>query len=173
MSKTNDNPGWLLPFLVLCMFLYLILCLVGCSTPRMASDSQRDSVRIVFQDRVIYKDSLIYVPVPAEQDHSVLQDTDTSRLTTSLAESEAFVSGGKLHHTLRNKTEALVPIILKLPNRVQSTEHYHLSARTEIVQVPRELTRWERFIHTLGIGTFVALCLAIIYIILRIIRRII
>lgn len=171
MNERNDNPGWIFPFLIFCLFIYLLLCLVGCSTPRMANDSQRDSIRTVIQERIIYKDSLIYVPVPAESDNSILQDSDTSRLSTSMAESEAYVSGGRLHHSLRNKPGAVMPIHLKLANRVQSTEHYHLADRTVVVKVPREQTRWEKFIHMLGLGTFVVLCLAIIYIILRITRN--
>lgn len=137
----------------------------------MAVSSQRDSVRTVITDRIVYRDTVIYVPVPAESDRAVLQDTDTSFLRTSLAESEAFVSGGKLHHSLRNRNEHLQPISLKIPERVQHTDHSRLAARTVTVEVERELTRWQKFIQALGLGAFVAACAAILYMSVRIIRK--
>lgn len=167
----NDNPGWLLPFLLLCLFVYMLLLFVGCSSTRMTINSQKDSVRTVITDRVIYRDTVIYVPVPAEADRTVLQDTDTSRLRTSLAESEAFVSGGRLHHSLRNRNELLRPISLKMPERVLHTDHSRLKANTITVEVERELTRWQKFTQALGLGTFVAACAALLYMVVRIIRK--
>lgn len=171
-DKRRDNQtDMFLVFIGMCLFIYMLLLMVGCSGPRMAVSSQHDSVRTVITDRVIYRDTVIYVPVPAESDRAVLQDTDTSILRTSLAESEAFVSGGKLHHSLRNRNELLQPISLKMPERVQHTDHSHLAARTVTVEVERELTRWQRFIQALGLGAFVAACAAILYMAVRIIRK--
>lgn len=153
------------------LFSILSACMISCIVPQMAIDSQRDSVRTVITDRVVYRDTVIYVPVPAESDKAVLQDTDTSFLRTSLAESEAFVSGGRLHHSLRNRNELLPPINLKVPERVQHTDHSHMAVRTITVEVERELTRWQKFIQALGLGAFVAACAAIVYMAVRIIRK--
>ena len=153
------------------IFSLILLVMVGCSTPRIAIDSQKDSIRTVISERVVYRDTVIHVPVPAEQDRAVLQDTDTSRLATSLAESEAFVRGGKLHHTLRNRSEQLQPINLKIPERVQRTEHSRLAARTITVEVERELTIWQKFLQALGLGAFVAACAAFLYMAIRIVRK--
>lgn len=154
-----------------CLMVYLLLSLCGCSAQRGVLTVQKDSVRTVISERVVYRDTVIHVPVPAEQDHAVLQDTDTSRLSTSLAESEAFVLEGKLHHTLRNKSELLQPINIKMPELVRQTEHSHLAARTITVEVERELTRWQKFIQAIGLGAFVAACAAVIYMVVRFVRK--
>lgn len=153
------------------MLIYLLLSLVGCSTQRMAIDSQKDSTLTVITERIVYRDSLIYVPVPAETDNATLAATDTSRLSTSLAESEAYVSDGVLHHSLRNKPDALIPININLPNKVQTTERTSLSRQIVTVEVERELTTWQRLLLMLGQGTFVALLGIILYIILKIVRK--
>ena len=160
-----------LAFLGILLLVYLLLCFVSCSTPRMAIESQKDSVRTVITDRIVYRDTVIHVPVPAEFDKAVLQDTDTSFLRTSLAESEAFVSGGRLHHSLRNRNEQLRPINLKLPEKILQTDNFLMKQQTVTVEVERELTRWQKLLQALGLGTFVALCAALLYMAVRIVRK--
>lgn len=155
----------------LMIILLAVLLMTACSTPRIIATDQMDSVRTVTTERIIYRDTIIEVPVPAEADKALLQDTDTSRLQTNLAESEAFVSGGKLHHTLRNRQEKLQPIRLKLPEKVQSTESTHLGIRTVTVEVERELTRWQKLFLALGQGAFVAGLAVILWFIVRIVRK--
>ena len=166
MSKRNTSP----PF-IYWIFVYLLFSLVGCSTPRGVLTSQKDSVRTVITERIVYRDSLVYVPVPAESDNAKLEATDTSRLSTSLAESEAYVSDGVLHHSLRNKPDALIPININLPNKVHTTERTSLSRQIVTVEVERELTTWQRLLLMLGQGTFVVLLGIILYIILKIVRK--
>lgn len=144
---------------------------ISCSTPHMAIESQKDSVRTVITERVVYRDTVIHVPVPVESDKAVLQDTDTSFLRTSLAESEAFVSGGRLHHSLRNRSEQLRPINLKLPKKILQTDNFLMKQQTVTVEVERELTRWQKLLQALGLGTFVALCASLLYMAVRIVRK--
>ena len=153
------------------LLIILSLCLVSCSTLHRTVPGQIDSVRTVITDRVIYRDTVILVPGPAETDSKVLQDTDTSRLRTSLAESEAFVSGGRLHHTLRNRHGLLQPINLQIPERALQTEHSVIQRHVVTVEVERELTRWQKLLQALGLGTFVALCAALLYMAIRIVRK--
>ena len=145
--------------------------MTACSVPCCMIVPQKDSVRTVITDRIVYRDTVIHVPVPAESDKAVLQDTDTSFLRTSMAESEAFVSGGKLHHSLRNRSEQLRPISLKLPEKILSTDNFLMKQQTVTVEVERELTRWQKVLQTLGLGTFVALCATLLYMAIRIIRK--
>ena len=170
-SHRNDGGGFILAFIVLCMFIYMLLCIVSCSTPRGAVSVQKDSVRTVICEKVVYRDTVIHVPVPVETDKAVLEDSDTSRLSTSLAVSDAWIADGRLHHTLSNRTDALVPINLKLPEKARATEHFQLAARTVTVEVERELTAWQKFMQALGLGCFVALCALTLYFIIRIIRK--
>ena len=153
------------------IIIFTMVIFISCSTPRMAIESQKDSVRTVITDRVVYRDTVIHVPVPVESDKAVLQDTDTSFLRTSLAESEAFVRGGKLHHSLRNRSEQLQPINLKLPEKILQTDNFLMKQQTVTVEVERELTRWQKVLQALGLGTSVTLCAALLYMAVRIVRK--
>ena len=170
-QQRNNTSDMFLIFLGMCLFVYLLLCFVSCSTPRGVLTSQKDSVRTVITERVVYRDTVIHVPVPVESDSKVFLDTDTSFLRTSLAESEAFVRGGKLHHSLRNRNEQLQSINLKLPEKILQTDNFLLKQQTVTVEVERELTRWQKLLQALGLGTFVALCTALLYMAIRIVWK--
>lgn len=133
----------------------LLLC--SCAAQRAAQETQRDSVRVETIERTVYKDSIIFVPLPAENDAASLPDSDTSRLETSLAESEAFVKDGQLHHSLRNK-ETLLPVPVKLPSVIRQEYAYALRDRkvVEVVEVARELSGWQRTLQVLGGGMLAA-----------------
>lgn len=133
----------------------LLLC--SCAAQRAAQETQRDSVRVETIERTVYKDSIIFVPLPAENDAASLPDSDTSRLETSLAESEAFVKDGQLHHSLRNK-ETLLPVPVKLPSVIRQEYAYALRDRkvVEVVEVERELSWWQRTLLTLSGGILAA-----------------
>ena len=171
MKKDNDNPGWLLPFLAFCLLIYMLLCMVGCASQHRIIDVQKDSIHTVINNRIIYHDTVMFLPIPVELDRSALLATDTSRLRTSLAESEVYVSDGRLHHTLRNRSEDLQAVNLTMPSLLQQTEHYIIQKKVEFVEVEREMTDWEKLIRSLGLGAFVSACSALVYIIIRIVRR--
>lgn len=126
----------------------------GCGPAKKVMETQKDSVAVIIRDSTIFRDSIIYVKVEAEKDSVVLPDTDTSRLSTRYAESEAYVSNGQLHHSLRNKSEALLPVETKIP----VTIHFESKATirdkriVEDVEVEKQLSRWQRFIMALGYG---------------------
>ena len=171
MKIDNDNPGWLLPFLAFCLLIYMLLCMVGCAPQRRIIDLQRDSTHTVINNMTIYHDTVILLPIPVETDRAVLMVTDTSRLRTNLAESEVYVTDGRLHHTLRNRSDDLLPVSMMLPSLIQQTEHFIIHKKVEFVEVERELTDWEKLIRSLGLGAFVSICATMLYIIIRIMRR--
>lgn len=170
-SRRNPKAEIAFALICLCLFIYGLLCCISCSAPRSAVSSQKDSVRTVITERVVYRDTIIEVPVPVESDRAVLEDSDTSMLRTSLAESEAFVSGGKLHHTLRNRSELVQPINLKMPLRFLNTDRFQLAAQTITVEVERELTAWQKFMQALGLGCFVAVCALALWFAVRILKK--
>lgn len=137
--------------------------LTGCAAQRAAVDHQRDSVAVIVRDSVIFRDSVVLVEIPKESDKDVVMQTDTSRLETSVAESEAWVADGRLHHTLRNKDAAVIPVTIKMPERL----HYEQKDRlvynriVEQVEVEKPLSWWERFV--MSVGT-IAIITAAIYI---------
>ena len=133
----------------------------SCGPAKVVQDYQKDSVVTVIKDTTIYRDSIIYVKIEAEKDSAVLPDTDTSRLSTRFAESEAYVSNGQLHHSLRNKSEALIPIETKIPITIHFESKATLRDKrtVEVVEVEKQLSRWQRFIQALGYGVLIAVIL--------------
>ena len=144
---------------------YLAVCLgfLGCSAPRVVQDYQRDSVCIIVKDSTIFKDSVVLVEIPTERERLVAAATDTSHLETSVAWSEAYVADGKLFHTLQNK-DALLPVKITIPEKVhtEQREKAMIYKQTEIVEVEKELSKWQNFIQMLGYGVLVACMLWIL-----------
>lgn len=125
--------------------------LVSCGAyKRLPIAEQKDSVSVVIKERVIVKDSLIYVEIPAESESVIIPDTDTSRLETSLAQSEAWVSAGQLNHTLRHKSDVRLPKIVSIPVYLRSEETKSLAQKVIIKEVEKDLTTWQSFRMTLG-----------------------
>ena len=134
---------------------------LGCSTPRVVQDYQRDSVRIIVKDSTIFKDSVVLVEIPTERERLVATATDTSHLETSVAWSEAYVADGRLHHTLQNK-DALLPVKIMIPEKVHTELNKNTMIVRQTVEVEKELSKWQNFIQMLGYGFLVACVLWLI-----------
>lgn len=133
--------------------LILALWVFGaCAPARLATETQRDSTIVEIRDSVFLRDTIIQVAIPAEADKAILPDTDTSRLQTSLAESEAFVKDGRLHHTLRNRSEKLQPVRVQYVDRAHTEKTASLAQRQtiETVEVDRPITPWQRLRLRIG-----------------------
>ena len=141
----------------------LVLLLASCSTPRMAQDYQRDSVIVHIKDSLVMRDSIVMVPVPSGSATSILPDTDTSRLVTDIAVSEAYVKDGKLFHSLRNK-DAIIPVRIVIPERIYSMEREKALVRkkVEIVEVEKQLSKWQSFMMALGYVVLIAVVIWVI-----------
>ena len=97
----------------------LLSLVVSCAAPYETVEIF-DTEIVHIKDSIRFRDSLILVPVPEGADKAKLPDTDTSFLKTSMAESEAFVKDGVLHHSLRNRSEAVIPIRITIPERLRA-----------------------------------------------------
>lgn len=141
----------------------LLSLVVSCAAPKVVLE-QRDSTVINIKDSIRFRDSLVLVPVPEGADKAKLPDTDTSFLQTSMAESEAFVKNGVLHHSLRNRSEAVIPIRITIPERIRTEERglTRYLKQVERIEVEKELSRWQRFLQGLGWATLIAVVLWII-----------
>lgn len=125
--------------------------LVSCGAyKRLPIAEQKDSVSVVIKERVIVKDSLIYVEVPAESESVIIPDTDKSRLETSLAQSEAWVAEGQLHHTLSNKPDVRLPKVLSIPVYLRSEETKSLAQKVVVKEIEKDLNAWQSFRMVLG-----------------------
>jgi len=104
----------------------------------------RDSV--VVTEVVTYKDSTIYYHIKDSVVINITKDT-TSHLETDMAISDVVVSNGELSHTLRNKV-SLQPISISIPSKVTTTERERIVTQT--VEVPVELSWWQRTLIYMG-----------------------
>ena len=141
----------------------LLSLVVSCAAPYEAVEVF-DTELVHIKDSIRFRDSLVLVPVPEGTDKAKLQDTDTSFLKTSVAESEAFVKDGVLHHSLRNRSEAVIPIRITIPERIRTEEKglTRYLKQVERVEVEKELSRWQRFLQGLGWTALIAVVLWII-----------
>ena len=139
------------------LLLALMVC-VACGPTKVVTEFQRDSVNVYVRDSVFVRDTVVMAQIPAESGANVLPDTDTSFLSTSLAESRAFVENGRLHHTLRNKSEMLLPVKVQYVDRVRSEQKDSIVSRkiVETIEVEKELSRWQNFIMSLGYAVLIA-----------------
>jgi hypothetical protein len=138
----------------------LLLALMACSCgpARVVTGVQRDSVIIHLRDSVYLRDTVIEWQIPAESGANTLQSSDTSYLQTNLAESRAFIENGRLRHTLRNKSEAIIPIKVSIPERIRTEERglTRYERIVETIEVEKELSRWQNFIMSLGYAVLIA-----------------
>lgn len=138
--------------------IFLALCITGCGPVRIFTETQRDSVIVHIRDSVFIRDTAVMAPIPAESGANVLPDTDTSFLQTSLAESRAFVKNGQLHHTLRNRSDMLLPVTVQYVDRARTERTESIVTRKDVerIEVEKELSRWQNFVMALGYGVLVA-----------------
>lgn len=144
--------------------------LAGCGPARrIPVEAQKDSVRIEIRDSIIFRDSVILAPIPAESSEAILPADDSSHLETSLAISDAFIQDGTLHHSLRNKHEVFLPIELKLPEKIHQEKEYLIRDKvvTETVTVEKQLSAWESFLMTSGKLSIAAIGILLIIIAIK------
>ena len=125
--------------------LLLVLLLPAACSPRIIKEIVTET-KIEYRDSLVYKDTLIRVPIPLEKDQAIVRIGDTSRLETSVAESVAYIdSTGFLHHGLENKKVEL-SALGKIP------VHYHFTGVTTTttetltkVEKDKSLNWWQKF----------------------------
>ena len=136
--------------------------LFGCCPCKHLQSIQRDTVAVIIRDSVYLHDTTLLWSPPDESSQATA-DT-SSHLETSLAESDAAIVDGCLVHSIRNRSESIVPINVTIPYRVHSESRESLSEHTVIKEVPRELTWWQ--VLWIRLGQLSTVCL-FIYIVCR------
>lgn len=149
--------------------LILAVVLSSCAAQKNVPVAEsRDSVSVVVHERIVYRDSLIYVEVPSESESVTIADSDTSRLETSIALSEAWVLAGKLNHTLQHKPDVRLPKLISIPVYLRSQETEKLAQRVVIKEVEKQLNSWQSFRITLGNLTLVVIGL---WLLIKVIKK--
>ena len=119
----------------------------------------RDSLVVEYRDSLVYRDSIISVPIPLESDQAIVHVGDTSHRETSLAESDAWVdSDGFLHHNIRNK-RGNIALNVAIPEHwiVDKARSQSATTLTKTVYVEKPLTKWQ--IYRLRAFWWLLLCL--------------
>lgn len=131
----------ILAFLVAFIATYIILLMLDGCSPKII---ERVETKIEYRDRIVHDTATFEVPVEVEK--IVTRDT-MSHLENHWAKSDAVVSNGFLRHSLESK-----PQIVKVPVEVHVTDTLWKESSTaaEYVDVPTELSRWQK----LRIGAF-------------------
>ena len=128
--------------LILIVFLLLTSCGAGKHLP--VQTESRDSVRIEVREVTRYIRGTAFIPIPAQSAESTTRDT-SSHLETDYAESDARIApDGTLYHSLRNKPQE-TPIPVMVPLIQKDSIVYQLRLKKEVVQIPRELTGWQKW----------------------------
>lgn len=123
------------------VILAALLLLTGCALQKPVTPTVivRDS--IIYRDRVIHDTAKFEIPVIVEK--NVTRDT-VSHLENAYAKSDAVVSDGFLSHSLETRPQT---IYVPIETHVVDTLVIHDEAQTitQTVEVPAELTWWQRF----------------------------
>lgn len=121
-----------------------LLCSCGAGKRLPVQSEQKDSVRVEVREETKYIQDSVWMKIPAQSAEMTTRDT-SSHLETDYAESDARINpDGTLYHSLRNKPqEKPIPVIVPLIQKDSIV--YRLGLKKEVVQVPRELTGWQKW----------------------------
>lgn len=127
----------------LATLLATLFATLGCCPCRHLETATIDSTRVEVRERIVEVRDTVVVELPAERVEVITPDT-TSTVQTSIATSTATVSGGVLTHSIENKqTSIRKPTEVRV--EVRDSIIYRDRQTTEVVEVERELTAWQRF----------------------------
>ena len=155
------------------IFMAFGLMFSGCATCRncrnmaLNSTDRRDSV--IIKETIVYRDSLI--PIPVKDSTTAVQTVpaDTARAETDLAKAKAWLESDSLKLTITNKPSPIPPIKVSIPEKAKKELHTKTITEIKTIEVNR-LTKWQKVMISLGY-VFIGICAtAILYLLYRIIR---
>ena len=146
-------------------FLLALLAASSCGALRPTSPSVTDSTTVEVNTHTETVHDTAYVQLPVYIERNVIRDT-TSTLENPYAKSEATVQDGFLHHSLETKpVKVLVDVETKIVYRDSLVYKDRIEIKT--VEVPRQLTWWQKTKIKLGIAFLFLIVIAILYLFLK------
>lgn len=142
----------------------------GCS-PKIIP-VQRDTVTVIKTEIVerLVRDTVI-VTLPQDSTSTVTTDT-TSTLTIRAATSTATVSGGILNHSLYSNPDWKPEVEIVYKDRVEYRDTTIYRDRVDVQEVERKLTGWQKFTMSSGYILWGIVIAGIIFLILRLKKRV-
>lgn len=130
---------------------------VSCS-PRIVP-MQRDTVTVTNTvERIVYRDSIIEIPVPQGEASSSGDISDTTDiLETDMAVSGVEIKDGRFRHWLRNKSDAVIMHPIKLPQREVETTRDNKMLVRYVQLVEKELSWWQKTVQIFGYAAMLIL----------------
>ena len=148
---------------ILLFTLFLTAC--GTARPVLSSDNTKVEVRV---EREIVRDTA-WVELPVIVEKVATLDT-ASVLENKYAKSEAFVSGGVLHHSLQTKP-VREPVSVQKEIVYRDSLVYRDRVEVQTVEVEKELTRWQTLkLKVGGLAMLSAVLLLTLYLITHILK---
>ena len=156
------------------LFMAIGLMCSGCATCRncrnmaLNSTDRRDSV--IIKETIVYRDSLI--PVPVKDSTTAVQTVpaDTSRAETDLARAKAWLESDSLKLTITNKPNTIPPVKVSIPEKAKTELRTQTIKEVKTVEVNR-LTNWQKGMISLGY-VFIGICVSFIaYLLWRIFQK--
>lgn len=137
--------------------LSVLAAAVSCS-PRIYP-VQRDTVTVTNTvERIVYRDSIIEIPVPQGEASSSGDISDTTDiLETDIAVSGVEIKDGRFRHWLRNKSDAVIMHPIKLPQREVETTRDNKVLVRDVQLVEKELSWWQETVQIFGYAAMLIL----------------
>ena len=155
------------------IYIFIHLLVSSCATCRNCRNGVLNSVdckdSVVIRETIVYRDTLIPVPVKDSTSKDRTVPRDTARAETDLARAKAWLERDSLKLTISNKPSPITPVRAKLPEKARTELHTKTIMEIKTVEVNR-LTKWQKVMISLGY-VFIGICAAAILCLLyRIIR---
>ena len=126
------------------MIAFLLLTSCGAGRHLPVQTENRDSTRVEVREVTRYIRDTVFVEIPTQSAENTTRDT-SSHLETDYAESDARIDpDGTLHHSLKNKPQKQ-PVPVDVPQTQKDSIVYRDRYISETIEVPRELTAWQKW----------------------------
>lgn len=145
--------------------LFVLSLASACGTVRLGAPSVTDSTRVEVRTETVTVHDTAYIEMPIIVERIATLDT-TSTLENTYAKSQATVTKGFLHHSLETKP-AKLPVKIEHQIVYRDSLVYKDRIETKTVEVPRQLTWWQKTKMKLGVAFLILIVIAILYLFLK------
>lgn len=144
-------------------FIFVCFAVTVSCSPRVYP-VQRDTVTVTNTvERIVYRDSLIKVPVPQGETSSSGDVRDTTDIIeTDIAVSGVEIKDGRFRHWLRNKSDAVIMHPVKLPCREVETTRDNKVLVRDVQLVEKDLSWWQKTAQIFGYAAMLILLVSIV-----------
>ena len=155
------------------LYIFSLLLVTSCATCRNCRSAVLNSVdckdSVVIRETIVYRDTLIPVPVKDSTSKDRTVPKDTARAETDLARAKAWLERDSLKLTISNKLSPIPPVKAKLPEKAKTELHTKTITEIKTIEVNR-LTKWQKVMLSLGY-VFIGICaVTVIFLIVQLLK---